>query len=137
MHDGKPCHDPAITGSGRKEMKAFRNKDGITVTMLNPSLYSLYKQGDLSLPAEEALKDIKEINVMQVDIKRATPKVVEEISQRITPDRGKRGQIHARAQPPGSLQPRISLRDTTRGTYHVSRSMERRCRNTFYRGTQG
>ena len=61
-----------------KEMKAFRNKDGITVTMLNPSLYSLYKQGDLSLPAEEALKDIKEINVMQVDIKRATPKVVEE-----------------------------------------------------------
>ncbi len=29
-----------------KEMKAFRNKDGITVTMLNPSLYSLYKQGD-------------------------------------------------------------------------------------------
>ena len=40
-----------------KEMKAFRNKDGITVTMLNPSLYSLYKQGDLSLPAEEALKD--------------------------------------------------------------------------------
>ena len=105
-----------------KEMKAFRNKDGITVTMLNPSLYSLYKQGDLSLPAEEALKDIKEINVIQVDIKRATPKVVEEIS---------------RAQPPGSLQPRISLRDTTRGTYHVSRSMERRCRNTFYRGTQG
>lgn len=68
-----------------KEMKAFRNKDGITVTMLNPSLYSLYKQGDLSLPAEEALKDIKEINVIQVDIKRATPKVVEEISQRITP----------------------------------------------------
>ena len=68
-----------------KEMKAFRNKDGITVTMLNPPLYSLYKQGDLSLPAEEALKDIKEINVMQVDIKRATPKVVEEISQRITP----------------------------------------------------
>ena len=67
-----------------KEMKAFRNKDGITVTMLNPPLYSLYKQGDLSLPAEEALKDIKEINVMQVDIKRATPKVVEEISQRIT-----------------------------------------------------
>ena len=63
-----------------KEMKAFRNKDGITVTMLNPSLYSLYKQGDLSLPAEEALKDMKEINVMQVDLKRATPKVVEEIS---------------------------------------------------------
>lgn len=58
-----------------KEMKAFRNKDGITVTMLNPSLYSLYKQGDLSLPAEEALKDMKEINVMQVDIKRATPRL--------------------------------------------------------------
>ena len=95
-----------------KEMKAFRNKDGITVTMLNPSLYSLYKQGDLSLPAEEALKDIKEINVMQVDIKRATPKVVENFSTH-HPDRGKRGQIHARAQPPGSLQPRIPLRDTT------------------------
>lgn len=58
-----------------KEMKAFRNKDGITVTMLNPSLYSLYKQGDLSLPAEEALKDIKEINVMQVDIKRLPPRL--------------------------------------------------------------
>ena len=76
-----------------KEMKAFRNKDGITVTMLNPSLYSLYKQGDLSLPAEEALKDMKEINVMQVDIKR--------------------GQIHTCAQSPRGLQSRIPLRDTT------------------------
>ena len=68
-----------------KEMKAFRNKEGITVTMLNPSLYSLYKQGELSLPAEEALKEIKEINVMQVDIERATPEVVEEISRRLSP----------------------------------------------------
>ena len=80
-----------------KEMKAFRNKDGITVTMLNPSLYSLYKQGDLSLPAEEALKDIKEINVIQVDIKRATPQGCGRNFSTHHPDRGKRGQIHARA----------------------------------------
>ena len=33
-----------------KEMKAFRNKDGITVTMLNPSLYSLYKLITLRSP---------------------------------------------------------------------------------------
>ena len=42
-----------------KEMKAFRNKEGVTVTRLTPSLYSLYKQGDLSLAAEDALKNIK------------------------------------------------------------------------------
>lgn len=80
-----------------KEMKAFRNKDGITVTMLNPSLYSLYKQGDLSLPAEEALKDIKEINVIQVDIKRGHTQGCGRNFSTHHPDRGKRGQIHARA----------------------------------------
>lgn len=68
-----------------KEMKAFRNKEGVTVTLLNPSLYSLYKQSDLSLAAEDALKNIKEINVMQVDIERATPKVTEDISRRLSP----------------------------------------------------
>lgn len=68
-----------------KEMKAFRNKEGVTVTLLTPSLYSLYKQGDLSLAAEDALKNIKEINVMQVDIERATPKVTEDISRRLSP----------------------------------------------------
>lgn len=68
-----------------KEMKAFRNKEGITVTMLTPSLYKLYKQSDPSLASEEVLKDMKEINVMQVDIKRATTKVVEEINQRLSP----------------------------------------------------
>ena len=66
-------------------MKAFRNKEGITVTMLTPSLYKLYKQSDPSLASEEVLKDMKEINVMQVDIKRATTKVVEEINQRLSP----------------------------------------------------
>ncbi|WP_018337615.1 MULTISPECIES: DUF4252 domain-containing protein [Butyricimonas] len=68
-----------------KEMKAFRNKEGITVTMLTPSLYKLYKQSEPTLAAEEALKKMKEINVMQVDIERATPKVVEEINQRLSP----------------------------------------------------
>ena len=68
-----------------KEMKAFRNKEGITVTMLTPSLYKLYKQSDMSIAAEEALNNMKEINVMYVDKKRATPKVVEEINQRLIP----------------------------------------------------
>lgn len=68
-----------------KEMKAFRNKEGITVTMLTPSLYKLYKQSNPSLASEEVLKDMKEINVMQVNIERATSKVVEEINQRLSP----------------------------------------------------
>ena len=53
--------------------------------MLTPSLYKLYKQSEPTLAAEEALKKMKEINVMQVDIERATPKVVEEINQRLSP----------------------------------------------------
>lgn len=68
-----------------KEMKAFRNKEGITVTLLTPSLYNLYKQGELSLDAEEALKNLKEVNVMLVDVKRATPEVVEDIHRRMAP----------------------------------------------------
>lgn len=67
-----------------KEMKVFRNKEGITVTMLNPSLYNLYKQKDLSLVTEEVLKGIQEINVMQVDLKQATQKIVEEVKGRMS-----------------------------------------------------
>lgn len=66
-----------------KEMKAFRDKQGVTVTMLAPSLYSLYKKDNLSLKAEEMLKGIREINVLRVDRKQAESALVEEVNRRM------------------------------------------------------
>lgn len=68
-----------------KEMKTFRNKEGITVTMLNPSLYGLYKKNNLSLSAEEVLKKVKEINVLQIDRQQIKADVLENIYHRLNP----------------------------------------------------
>ena len=68
-----------------KEMKTFRNKEGITVTMLNPSLYGLYKKNNLSLSAEEVLKKVKEINVLQIDRQQIKANVLENIYHRLNP----------------------------------------------------
>ncbi|WP_294142681.1 DUF4252 domain-containing protein [uncultured Sanguibacteroides sp.] len=66
-----------------KEMKAFRNKEGVTVTMLNPSLYGLYKKNDLSLATEEVLKKVEEINVLQIDRQQTKTNVFENIYYRL------------------------------------------------------
>ena len=66
-----------------KEMKAFRNKEGVTVTMLNPSLYGLYKKNDLSLATEEVLKKVEEINVLQIDRQQIKTNVFENIYHRL------------------------------------------------------
>lgn len=68
-----------------KEMKAFRNKAGITVTMLTPSLYSLYRTTDSGLDAEELLRDVEEINVMQVRLKEAEEGTVQSVRERLSP----------------------------------------------------
>ena len=68
-----------------KEMKAFRNKAGITVTMLTPSLYSLYRTTDSGLDAEELLRDVEEINVMQVRLKEAEEGAVQSVRERLSP----------------------------------------------------
>lgn len=56
-----------------KERKPSVTKKELTVTMLNPSLYGLYKKNNLSLSAEEVLKKVKEINVLQIDRQQIKP----------------------------------------------------------------
>ena len=68
-----------------KEMKAFRNKAGITVTMLTPSLYNLYRTTDAGLEAEEALRGVEEINVMQVRLDVADASAVQSVRERLAP----------------------------------------------------
>ncbi|MDR0766747.1 MAG: DUF4252 domain-containing protein [Odoribacteraceae bacterium] len=64
-----------------KEMKAFRDREGVTVTLLTPSLYSLYRKGNPG----EVLKQFKEVNVLRVDRQRAAPALKEEIARRVNP----------------------------------------------------
>ena len=58
---------------------------GIRCNAVQPGRINTPLISNRLLSEEDVTKDIEEINVIQVDIKRATPKVVEEISQRITP----------------------------------------------------
>ena len=53
--------------------------------MLNPSLYGLYKKNNLSLSAEEVLKKVKEINVLQIDRQQIKANVLENIYHRLNP----------------------------------------------------
>ena len=67
------------------EMRAFRNKAGVSVTMLTPSLYNLYRSSASGLDAEEALRGIGEVNVMQVRIAEAGDDVVASARERLAP----------------------------------------------------
>ena len=67
------------------EMRAFRNKAGVSVTMLTPSLYNLYRSSASGLDAEEALRGIGEVNVMQVRIGEAGDDVVASARERLAP----------------------------------------------------
>ncbi|MDR2130332.1 MAG: DUF4252 domain-containing protein [Odoribacteraceae bacterium] len=68
-----------------QEMKAFRDKEGVTVTLLTPSLYSLYQKENLGRLPGEILKQLKEVNVLRVDRRQASPVLKEEMSRRFQP----------------------------------------------------
>ena len=68
-----------------KEMKAFRDKKGVTVTLLTPSLYSLYQKENLGRLPGEILKSLEEVNVLRVDRQQAAPTLKDEIARRFNP----------------------------------------------------
>ena len=68
-----------------KEMKAFRNKSGVTVTLLTPAVYNLYKTANAGLTAEAVLRGIEEINVMQVRLEEAGKEEMQRIQDRFLP----------------------------------------------------
>jgi hypothetical protein len=71
---------PAMSQVGQ-EMKAFRDREGVSVTLLAPELYNLYLKGNPG----ETLKAFKEINVLRVDRSRAAASLKEEIERRVNP----------------------------------------------------
>ena len=75
---------PATAQVG-KEMKAFRDKKGVTVTLLTPSLYSLYQKENLGRLPGEILKSLEEVNVLRVDRQQAAPTLKDEIARRFNP----------------------------------------------------
>lgn len=68
-----------------KEMKAFRNKSGVTVTLLTPAVYNLYKTANAGLTAEAVLRGIEEINVMQVRLEEAGKEEMQRVQDRFLP----------------------------------------------------
>ncbi|MDR2413629.1 MAG: DUF4252 domain-containing protein [Odoribacteraceae bacterium] len=75
---------PALAQLGN-EMKSFRDREGVTVTLLTPSLFSLYQKDNLGKLPGEVLKQLKEVNVLRVDKQRAAPALKEEIARRVNP----------------------------------------------------
>jgi hypothetical protein len=68
-----------------KEMKAFRGREGVTVTLLTPSLFSLYKKENAGRLPDDVLRQLKEVNVLRADLRHADPALAGEIKRRVSP----------------------------------------------------
>lgn len=68
-----------------KELKAFRNNEGVTVTLITPSLYTLYKKEKITPGAEEVLNNLEEINVLHADLQQTRTTVKQNMANRLEP----------------------------------------------------
>jgi hypothetical protein len=103
-----------LTAQVGKEMKVFRNKEGVTVTLLTPSLYNLYKKESLSRLPDECLKQLKEVNVLHVERQRAAPTLEKEIAHRLDPileNESRYSLVKSRQLPFGSERLYVSQQD--------------------------
>lgn len=62
-----------------KQMSKYHEKDGITITQLDKSLYGLYQRENLSTETKEMLQKLDEVNILNLDLENAKPNVANEI----------------------------------------------------------
>lgn len=65
-----------------KKMSEYHEKDGITVTQLDKSLYGLYKNNHLSEETAAVLQKLDEVNILNVNTQICQPALYEKISER-------------------------------------------------------
>ncbi|WP_418537446.1 DUF4252 domain-containing protein [Odoribacter laneus] len=62
-----------------KLMAKYHGKECVTVTQLDKNLYGLYKKKNISPEAENLLKQLKEVNILTLDLNHCNENVAEEI----------------------------------------------------------
>ena len=90
-----------------KLMSKYHEKNGVTVTQLDKSLYGLYQRNNLPPEANELLQKLEEVNILNLDLNQTDPSLSEKAI----------GHLHAQqkrtSDRPGGLEPK-----PTTGGYH-------------------
>ena len=63
-----------------KQMAKYHEKDGITVTQLDQSVYGLYQNNNLTPEAAAMLRKLDEVNILDIDLNTCQPSLSEKIS---------------------------------------------------------
>ena len=63
-----------------KQMAKYHEKDGITVTQLDQSVYGLYQNNNLTPEATAMLRKLDEVNILDIDLNTCQPSLSEKIS---------------------------------------------------------
>ena len=56
-----------------KLMSKYHEKNGVTVTQLDKSLYGLYQRNNLPPEANELLQKLEEVNILNLDLNQTDP----------------------------------------------------------------
>ena len=60
-----------------KLMSKYHEKNGVTVTQLDKSLYGLYQRNNLPPEANELLQKLEEVNILNLDLNQTDPSLSE------------------------------------------------------------
>ena len=60
-----------------KLMSKYHEKNGVTVTQLDKSLYGLYQRNNLPPEANELLQKLEEVNILNLDLNQTDPALSE------------------------------------------------------------
>lgn len=63
-----------------KQIAKYHEKDGITVTQLDQSVYGLYQNNNLTPEAAAMLRKLDEVNILDIDLNTCQPSLSEKIS---------------------------------------------------------
>lgn len=63
-----------------KQMAKYHEKDGVTVTQLDRSLYGLYQNNNLTPDAAAMLQKLDEVNILNIDLNACKPELGEKIT---------------------------------------------------------
>lgn len=62
-----------------KSMSKYHEKNGVTVTQLDKSLYGLYQRNNLPVDATEVLQKLDEVNILNVNLTNCEPELASKI----------------------------------------------------------
>ena len=96
-----------------KLMSKYHEKNGVTVTQLDKSLYGLYQRNNLPPEANELLQKLEEVNILNLDLNQTDPSLSEKAIGQFREILDKPEKYKLISDRPGGLEPK-----PTTGGYH-------------------